>query len=86
MMFTSECLHICCSKKCMTFTLQSYEINPKNKWNCFGNHVFYNTLSFPKAYVIKFFLFYADSRQILQIIRENFGGMENSSYLCKRFL
>ena len=43
---------------------------------------FYNTLSFPKAYVIKFFLFYADSRQILQIISENFGGMENSSYLC----
>ena len=43
---------------------------------------FYNTLSFPKAYVIKFILFYAVSRQILQIIRENFGGMENSSYLC----
>ena len=43
---------------------------------------FYNTLSFPKAYVIKFFLFYAVSRQILQIIRENFGGMENSTYLC----
>ena len=43
---------------------------------------FYNTLSFPKAYVIKFFLFYAESRQILQIIREYFGGMENSSYLC----
>ena len=41
----------------MTFILQSYEINPKNEWNCFGNHVFYNTLSFPKAYVIKFFLF-----------------------------
>ena len=44
--------------------------------------IFYNTLSFPKAYVIKFFLFYAESRQILQIIRENFGGMENSTYLC----
>ena len=44
--------------------------------------IFYNTLSFPKAYVIKFFLFYAESRQILQIIREYFGGMENSSYLC----
>ena len=43
---------------------------------------FYNTLSFPKAYVIKFFLFYAESRQILQIIRENFGRMENSSCLC----
>ena len=43
---------------------------------------FYNTLSFPKAYVIKFFLFYAESRQILQIIRENFGRIENSSYLC----